>query len=171
MGGGTGDRPVTEGYEGDHDGLREMRGETPIAGPRRPGTPSPIVVRKVREMDGQGPRGRPEHLSKGAGEVRPFVDGRRGSRSGEGERGTRRGAANPQSGCLEAAQCTADAVEPLPLWQSLSLPASRPGGMRRSLVAAAILVIVLVLVGSVYLAGPSLLNTQSAGTTTSSTES
>jgi outer membrane protein assembly factor BamB len=43
--------------------------------------------------------------------------------------------------------------------------------MRRSLVATAILVIVLVLVGSVYLAGPSLLNPQSAGTTTSSTES
>ena len=33
--------------------------------------------------------------------------------AGEGERGIRRGAANPQSRCLEAAPCTEDAVEPL----------------------------------------------------------
>src|ERR1700694_1248099 len=101
MGRGADNHSFTERHERDHDGLREMRGETPIAGPRRPGTPSPTVARKGREMDGQVPRGRPEDLSKGAGEVRPFGDGRRGTRSGEGERGTRRGAADPQSGCLE----------------------------------------------------------------------
>src|SRR5271154_3877277 len=55
----------------------------------------------------------PEHLSEGMVDVRPFIDGRQGRRSGEGERGTRRGAANPQSKFLETASGEAEAVEPL----------------------------------------------------------